>query len=282
MSENIQMDPNQEEIEANVDTSKEFFAVGIIGTGVITDTLKYAFTKPRNEIMVVDDLNNTVEDLIEWNPNIIFVNTAVNIDDDGLVEATDLESNVQRVLAATHAGVVIKTTLSPDLVDRICSKNARVVYNPDIPTETDHVEEKLQVPFHIMGGAPNSTLAVQEIYYRFSTFNISQSAHVSPVEAAFIEGSISSFIALKHVFYNQLYDAMEDFGGDFHTVSTYVSGDPRVGGGCNRVPTPKGNRGCDRKGANDSMKMLARFNERFTLIKEVDKMNAMYLNRKDD
>lgn len=279
--ENIQMDPNEEQIESNVDISKEFFAVGIIGTGVISDTLKYAFTKPRNEIMVVDDVNHTIEDLIEWTPNIVFVCTPVNVAEDGLVESAELEGNVMRILATTHAGVVIKTTLSPDLVDRICSKNARVVYNPDVPTETNHVEEKLQVPFHIMGGAPNSTLAVQEIYYRFSTFNISQSAHVSPVEAAFIESSISSFITMKHVFYNQLFDAMQDFGGDYHTVSTYVSNDPRVGGGCNRVPTPRGNRGCDRKGANESLKMLARFNERFTLLKEVGKMNDIYLNRED-
>ena len=279
--ENNKITDEKEQFESNVDTAKQFFGVGIIGTNTTAKTLEYAFTKPRNQILVVDNVNKHIEDLVEWGPNIVFVCTEVNIDADGLVEASQLESDVVRVLSSTHAGVVIKTTLSVDLVDRICRRNARIVYNPDVPTETNHIEEKLQIPFHIMGGAPNSTMAVQEIYYRFSTFNISQSAHVSPVEAAFIESSISSFITMKHVFYNQLYDVIQEFGGDYHTVSTYIGSDPRVGGGCSRVPTPRKKRGCDRTGANNSLKMLTRFNERFTLLKEAGKINDSYLNREE-
>lgn len=272
---------NDENMSVEPGGERETFAVGIVGTNIVAKTLEYAFTKPYNEIMVVDDINKHVEDLAEWQPNIVFVCTEVNIDDDGLVEASELEANVSRILLTTEAGVVIKTSMSIDLVDRICGANPRAIYSPDIATQTDCIEERITPGVQIIGGAPNSTTSLQEIYYRFSTFNIQHFAHVTPVEAAFIESSISSFATIKSVFFNELYDAVSSFGGDYHTISTFISTDPNVGAGETRVPGLDLKRGCNRKAVRDSTKMLTRFDERFTLLQKAKEINETYVNRED-
>lgn len=261
--------------------AQEKFSVGIVGTNSTAKTLEYAFTKPYNEILVVDDINKHVEDLIEWQPNIVFICTEVSIDDEGLVEASELEANVSRLISGTEAGVVIKTSLSIDLVDRICGVEPRAIYSPDVATQTDLIEEKLAPALQIIGGAPNSTNSLQEIYYRFSTFNIQNFAHATPVEAAFIESSISSFSAIRSAFFNELFDVVSEFGGDYHTISTFITVSPFVGPGESRVPNVNLKRGIDRDDVKDSIKMLTRFNERFSLLQKAKEINETYSSRKD-
>ncbi len=255
------------------------FNVGIIGNNSTTDTLKYAFSKPRNRIYHADGIDMKIEDVLESNPQIIFICVDTKLTDEGVVDAVELEDATLRCLQNTQSGIVIKTSLPVALVERICAKNARVVYAPDMPSETDTVEEKINVGFHIFGGAPKSTTAVQEIYYRFSLISVSQSAHLSPTEAAFVEMSISGFMIMKKVFWNQLYDVVTAFGGDYHSVATHIGSDRRVGHWGLRVPNIDGGRGEDNEAANASLKGLIKAEDRLTLLAEVDKINETYLNR---
>jgi UDP-glucose 6-dehydrogenase len=272
---------DEESMCAESDDTLEKFSVGIVGTNADAKAIQYAFTKPHNEILIVDDIDNTIEDLAAWAPSVVFVCTDVTVGDDGVVEASDLEANVSRLKASTEAGVVIKTSLSIDLVDRICGNDQRVVYNPNIACQTDLIQERLASVMQVIGGAPKSTMALQEIYYRFSTFNIHNFAHVTPVEAAFIESSVSAFAAVKSVFFNELFDVVSEFGGDYHTISTFITSDPMVGAGESRVPNIDFGRGCNNDSVKNSVKMLTRFNERFGLLQKAKEINETYVSRKD-
>jgi UDP-glucose 6-dehydrogenase len=148
-----------------------------------------------------------------------------------------------------------------------------------MPVETDTIEEKINVNFHIFGGAPKSTMAVQEIYYRFSLISVGQSAHLSPTEAAFVEMSISGYMVMKKVFWNQLYDAVTAFGGDYHAVATHIGSDRRVGHWGLRVPNYDLGRGADNKWANASLKQFVKAEETLTLLAESDRINQTYLDR---
>lgn len=275
----IDLDDEIEGVNAESGKPEGTFSVGIIGTGITVETLRYAFTNNKVDVMVVDDMKYHLEDLIEWKPNITFICTPVIMNDDGLIEASELESTVFQLLGKTNCGVVIKTPLTPDLIERLCKMNEKIVYSPDIAFETDTMQERINPQMVILGGVYSSTQAVQEIFYRFSTFMPQSIAHVSAVEASIIHMCRASYLEMKSVFFNQLFDVVDEFGGDYTTISNYIAQDHRIGPGMNRVPNFDYTRGCNRKEYSDYIKMLTRFNKRFTLLQEVDRINNGYVSR---
>lgn len=262
----------------NLDNTENKFTIGIVGDNAITQYLRFGFSKPRNEVIHVAGAID-IEDLIDAEPHIIFIATDTTINEDGVTEATILEDQVLRCLARTNAGIVIKTTMPIELVDRLCSKNKRIVYNPDMVTETNTAQEKSNQIAQILGGHPAATMALQEIYYRFSQLKIHSFGHVAAVEAALIEHGIAAALAMKATFYNQLYDVCADYKTSYTNISGYIGQDPRIGSSMNSVPTMNLNRGYDNPRVITAVKDLLKFNERFTLLKECDIMNDSYLNR---
>jgi len=253
------------------------FSVCLVGDGSSIPWLKYVFGKTSNEIMHVDNIQHHIEDVIEWKPNIIFVDLPVDeLQEDGLVLATQLEDTIFRLAAKCNCAIIIKTPLPPDLVDRLCRTNDKFVYSPDLKFETDHMSERASPQMMLLGASGQASMAVQEIFYRFGKATVAQFAHVSPCEAAMIHLAQRSFHTMKKVFFEHLSDVCEEFDVDYHMIQLYLQQDPRISGGLTRVPNYDGTRGF---ADTDAIKMLTRFNERFTLLKEVDKMNQVYLNR---
>lgn len=275
----LDLDDEIEGVNAESGKPEGTFSVGIIGSGPEVDTLKYAFTNRKVEVMVVDDIRHHIEDLIEWKPNITFICTPVEMNEDGLIEASELESTVFQLLGKTNCGVVIKTPMTPDLVERLCKMNEKIVYSPDIAFETNSMQERMNPSLVILGGVYSSTQAVQEILYRFSTLMPQSIAHVSAVEASIIHMSRAAFLEMKSVYFNQLFDVVDEFGGDYTTICNYIIQDHRIGPGMHRVPNYDYTRGCNRKEYSDYIKMLAKFNKRFTLLQEVDRINNGYVGR---
>lgn len=268
-------------VEDVKEASRNKFTVGIVGTGPAADALKYGFSKPRVETLQVDHVNFTIDDLIASDPHVVFFTDPSTVNEEGVTIYTETEDMILRVMAHTSAGAAIKTSLPIELVDRICARNKRIVYNPWPVTRTGTAGELSSLPVAILGGHPESTMALQEIYYRFSQFEISNMAHVSAVEAAFIEHSVNAILQLKSTFFNQLYDVVQEYGGDYHLIAMYTGADPRVGSSMTHVPSINLNRGCDMPRVNQAVKDLLKFNERFTVLKESDRMNETYLTRKD-
>mgnify|MGYP005993267627 FL=1 len=255
------------------------FNIGIVGDNTSAKALQYAFSKPRNRVIRADGIDNKSEDVIDANPQIIFICTETKLTDDGVVDAAELEDATLRCLQNTASGITIKTSLPTALVERICARNARVVYNPNLPVETDTIEERMGVNHHIFGGANKSTMAVQEIYYRFSLISIGQSAHLSPTEACFVEQAICGYMVMKKVYWNQLYDLITQFGGDYHTVATHIGSDRRVGHWGLRQPNYDLSRGADNEHVNQLVKNFIKSHDSLTLLTEVDKMNQSYRDR---
>jgi UDP-glucose 6-dehydrogenase len=254
------------------------FCIGLVGNGPDIDALKFGFHKPRNEIVHIDGTENTLEDLFVAAPHIVFIATPTETVD-GVVTATHIEDQVIRIMAQSPAGIVIKTPMPVELVDRLCSRDGRIVYSPNIITEGESTIDKVNLHTQILGGHPKATLAVQEIFFRFSQLKIVNFTHLSATEAALAEHCISSLLAMKSTFFNQLYDIVQEYGGSYTAIANAIGADPRIGSSMNTVPTIRLNRGFDHPRMIQSIKELVKFNEGFTLLKEVDTINDGYLNR---
>ena len=260
----------------------EHFSIGIVGTNSTAKALEYAFGQiDKNDIMVVDKINNHIEDLIEFQPDIVFLCNEVERDENGVVNAAELEDYTVRM---PRTGFVIKTPLPMAIVERICWKNIKNVYEPDLSffpsflNEEAQIRSRLSQPLVVLGGHPKSTMAVQEIYYRFSTMDRGRAIQVSPTEAAFIEQAIGSLIVIQDTFCTQLYETVKDHGGSWHLISSALGADPRVGK-FGRIPNVNGTYGCESEQATNAIKSLKLFSDRFTFLENCDIMNDRYRER---
>jgi len=69
--------------------SEEKFKLGIVGHGFVGKAVDYGFTHRDVEMFYVDPLYNTsIDDLVEWQPNITFICAPTPMDDTGVVNAT--------------------------------------------------------------------------------------------------------------------------------------------------------------------------------------------------
>jgi len=260
----------------------EAFRIAIVDSGnefnyVNADVIKYLFTKDTNDIMYHQDASS-LEDVFNFDPNLTFVQTPTSIDEEtGAVVASTLESEVLQLLSKTSGGVVVKTPLPIEIIDRLCSTNDKVVYYPNFFCET--VPENQT--FHILGGAQNSVLAVKDILQTKSTALLGNVVLATAVEAAMIEQGISAITGMKYMFMNQLHDFMSEYGGDYHIVSSYINTHHGVGSTNNRVPNRNFKRGIQDMRVDAIKNLMNMDKELFTTLENFDIINTSYSNRKD-
>lgn len=276
------MEEQFSDTEQNPKGEKTPFAVAVIGNNAVAKAMTYVFGKNDNFVVHADGINHNMDDVFDLSPNIAVICTETKYTEDGLIEAIELEEQVVQILGKTQCGIIIRTPLPIPIVDRIC-RNARVVYAPILPSSNTMPEEHLSPAITILGGRYESTMAVQEVFFKFSKMLLGQVYHVSPVEACFIESSIASLSVIQRTFFNQLHDAVKDYGGDYEIISRYISSDPRVGVGHTLIPNLDQSRGEHNPRYVDGFNRLRTFggeNTFMTLLNSVNEINTNYTERK--
>ncbi len=221
---------------------KNQFRLAIVGHGFVGQAVEYAFTHPLVKSYAVDPKYNTsIDDLKEFSPHLVFVCAPTPQGEDGKVDATIVIDAVQKSLIHTDALVVVKSTITPDVVDRIYSSMDRkhidrFVYNPEFLTESNAKADFVNADYHVMGGSESATQELSEIYDIFSGCSSNDYHYMTAFEASFVKYTINSYLATKVTFFNQIYDLINAYGCSYNIISRTVGLDPRVGIGHTRVP----------------------------------------------
>ena len=191
----------------------ESYKLGIVGHGFVGKAVDYAFTHPKVEKFYVDPKHNTnIDELTAWNPHGTFICAPTPMRPDGTVDATIVEDAVLKLLQHTQGLVIIKSTITPPVVDRIMTTarmmemENRVVYNPEFLTENNAVEQFIHSKFQIFGGTTEAVVWAEWLYNIFSMCKMNKVVKLPAVEASFVKYAINSFLATKVTFFNQLYD----------------------------------------------------------------------------
>lgn len=261
---------------------QENMRVGIVGHGFVGGAVDYAFTHEEIEKFYVDPkYDTTIDDLVEFDPHFTFVCVPTPSIGDGLVDASAVEDAVLKLLEHTKGGVIIKSTITPDIVDRLYKSlwendYKRVVVNPEFLTESNAKEQFVNAEYHILGGMPDACRAVAEIYSIYSLCMAEDFIFMSGAEAAFVKYGVNSFLATKVTFFNQLYDAITKFGSNYPTIVNAIGKDPRIGKGHTRVPGYDGKRGFGGACFPKDTLAFTKFDEDLTLIAECIKINNKY------
>jgi len=254
--------------------------MGIVGHGFVGKAIDYAFTHELVDKFLVDPLyNTTIDDLVKYEPIMTFVTAPTPMHDNGTVDASIVEDAVLKLIKHTKSLVVIKSTITPDVINRLYNSihdedKPRLTYNPEFLTENSAKEQFIFSQHHILGGVSvESCNRVIDFYHNFSLCIGKSFITMTPQEASFVKYAINSYLGMKVTFFNQLHDAALDFSCSPQRIIDAVAADNRIGYSHTRVPGFDGKKGFGGACLPKDMNAFVKFNQDLTLIAESVKIN---------
>ena len=259
--------------------------IAIVGHGFVGKAVDYGFNSPDIEKIIIDPiLGTTIGNLDGEYPTATFVCLPTPMGKDGNIDCQLVTDTVEFLKENTYGLIIVKSTITPDIVGRITFGTDRVVYNPEFLAERTANEDFANPQLHVFGGHPNKTKEVEELYKQYSICKPCQSFHMSAVDASFVKYGINSYLATKVAWFNQYYDMVNNHGGNFYKVLNAVTHDDRVGTSHTAVPGYDGKRGFGGACFPKDTSALLGFDPSLTILREActinNAMRSMY--EKDD
>ena len=254
--------------------------VSIVGHGFVGKAVDYGFT--GTEKMIIDPLyGNDIRDLKAFNPNVTFVCVPTPMGENGQIDSSIVENTVKYLKEKVIGLIVIKSTVTPDVVKKLTEGfgSERVIYNPEFLTEKNANEDFINPKMHIFGGDYTATKKLEEIYIQYSMCKPCQVFHMSAPDASFVKYGINCFLASKVLWFNQFYDVVEAFGGNFRKIVNAIGSDGRVTNSHTRVPGFDGKRGYGGACFPKDTSAFASFAESvspFTVLEHIIETNNAY------
>ena len=250
--------------------------VGIVGHGFVGKAVDYGFSNNVKKKLIDPNYSTTCEDLLSFNPDVVFICAPTPMGNDGSIDASIVEQCCVDVNEFTDALIVLKSTVTPDIADRLSNKFKDFVYNPEFLTEKNANEDFVNQFMLVLGGSGNNTQELQEIYNEFSICRPCPAFHMSAAEASFVKYGINTFLATKVTFFNQLYDIAKEHGANYNSIISALGSDPRITHSHTTVPGFDNKRGY---GGACFPKDTAAFNafcKLFSILNESIKVNNEY------
>jgi nucleotide sugar dehydrogenase len=217
--------------------------IAIIGYGFVGKAVEFGFRNKTNDVMIVDPYkgHHNIDEMISFNPDFVFVCVPTPMNDDGSINKSIINSVVNQ-LNTIDATVIVKSTITPDVVKEICCNN-NFVYNPEFLTERNAFEDFLTPNFHILGGQGCHVEKVRDLYTYNSSCNPAPFHYMTPVEASLVKYGVNSFLAMKVIWFNQWKELTESLDARYNVVSSSIGEDDRIGHSHMKVPGLDGKKG---------------------------------------
>ena len=254
---------------------KENKNIAIVGHGYVGKAVDYGFSDGVNKYIIDPIYNTDISNLVGKNIDIAFVCVPTPFGKNGEIDSSIVES-VVRELAQFTCPIIIKSTVTPDIVDKLYLRNKLVVYNPEFLTEKNALDDFVNPPMHIFGGSRSITKIVKEFYEDYSNCKPCPVFHMTAKEASFVKYGINSFLATKVLWMNQFKDIVDNMGCNYNKIINAIGTDIRVGPSHTQVPGPEGKRGFGGACFPKDTQAFANFAKTFTVLEEVIKQNNSY------
>jgi UDPglucose 6-dehydrogenase len=222
--------------------------LGIVGHGFVGTAVDHGFTRDVKKFIVDPKHNstNTIEDLIKFQPHATFIAVPTPQLESGECNTSILEDVLQQLNRSKGLLVIIKSTVPAYKLEKIKQEciDLRIVYNPEFLTEKNYINDFVNPPMHVFGGAMADTDTVEKLYKEHSNCRECPVFKTDIVTASMVKYCINSFLATKVTFMNEMYDVLKKARGtDWNTFAEIIKTDPRIGDTHMRVPGNDGQRG---------------------------------------
>lgn len=220
--------------------------LGIVGHGFVGKATDWGFNKRITKFIVDPLLNNSVRDLKDFEPEIIFICVPTPMSDDGSQDSSIIEEVVRDLIVyCPNAIKVVKSTVLPSLLGELHKLDSKLVYNPEFLREKHANLDFVNSDMIIFGGDRNISTKVSNAYLRHSRCKTKEHIFTDLKTASLIKYSINTFLASKVIFFNELHSVYEklEVNDSWETVINIISRDKRIGDSHMNVPGHDGKRG---------------------------------------
>lgn len=220
--------------------------LGIIGAGFVGGSVIAGFNKNVDQFVVDPKHNdNTVKDLVNFNPPIVFLCVPTPEKKDGDVDVSFAKSVLKELASEKYTGiVVIKSTITPKHLTKFkkAHSDLRLVYNPEFLTEANAHEDFKNPQMQVLGGRWKDCELVEKAYVKHSSVRICPTFKTDLITASMLKYTINSFLATKVTFFNELYHLYQQSGASqsWEQFTDMLKRDKRIGDTHMSVPGPDG------------------------------------------
>jgi len=270
--------------------------VGIVGHGFVGKAVERAIDSHVEKFLVDPNYSTTIDQLIEQQPILAFVCTPTPTSKTGRIDAAVTLDAILKLLKHTQAGIVLKSTVTPDVVEKIVmtannmGSTDRFIYAPEFLTEKNADYEYCNPKYMVLGGMESCVNEFLGFLHECSFVVLPKNTEedggihiVNPMEASYVKYAINAFLAMKVTFFNQLHDAMSDDEFNINPIRVLktLGAEQRLGGTHWRVPGPDGKKGFGGACFPKDVSALTTFSDKFSLLEKVTEINNEYRKEYD-
>ena len=266
--------------------------VGIIGYGFVGKALNSALSDSVQVIKIDPKLKNTIKDLKEFNPDLVFICVPTPMQDDGsqnIQAVSEVLSELKELNVESFTA--IKSTIHPGNIKKIQNLYPNFVYNPEFLREKHAKEDFINSDLIVFGGDQEFADSLANIYSNHTKCINKEYIFTDVTSASLIKYTINSFLATKVIFFNEINSIFKlaDSNESWEDFTKILSKDSRIGNSHMLVPGHDGRLGfggaCLPKDINALLKYAESNDLELSLIKNVIKTNnkirASYNNKTD-
>jgi UDPglucose 6-dehydrogenase len=255
--------------------------MAIVGHGFVGKAVDFGFNNPACEKFIVDPKGGLdITELEKHDINVTFVCVPTPMGKAGDIDSSIIEQCVDYLKNNVTGLIIIKSTVTPDIIKKLTDKQPRIIYNPEFLTEKSANEDFVNPIMHVFGGSPDYTKQAENLYTQYSLCKPCPVFHMSTTDASFVKYGINSFLASKVLWFNQFYDIVSAFDGNYGKIISAIGADKRVSPSHTSVPGFDGKRGfagaCFPKDSYAFSMFARNLDTDFTVLEEVIKQNNEY------
>ena len=250
--------------------------IGIVGHGFVGKAVDYGFSNNVEKILIDPNYNTTCSALQSFNPDVVFVCAPTPMGDNGSINASIVLECCNEINKFTNALIVLKSTVTPDIVKKLAVLYDKFVYNPEFLTEKNANGDFVNQFMLVLGGKTESTHSLLKIYNNHSICRPCPVFHMTAQEASFVKYGINTFLATKVTFFNQLYDIVRDNDANFNNIISAIGSDPRITHSHTTVPGFDNKRGYGGACFPKDTAAFDAFAKTFTLLSNTISINTEY------
>jgi len=227
--------------------------IGIIGYGVVGRAIEYGF-KDNADVLILDpaypDVSVTMEQMTK-EAEFIFVGvpTPMNVDDNGKIDTTIVDSVIDQIASFNYEGIVIsKSTVTPSQLNNMVERHPslRLCMSPEYLIDANPIEAFIEEPMIVVGSnREEDAQSVLDLFKNYSICKATQFFKCDLISAGILKYMENCFLALKVTFMNQMFEIHKASGSNdsWDSLVEIFHGDPRMGNSHGKVPGPDGDYG---------------------------------------
>lgn len=263
--------------------------IAIIGHGFVGKAVDWGFDKDIEKYIVDPNYNNEVKDLKEFNPDVAFICVPTPMGKDGRQNSEIIEKVIKELKQIVpKTSVCIKSTVLPEILDKMQKINEKIVYNPEFLREKHANEDFINAEMQIFGGDRNEAEKISKIFKDNSKCLTKNHKFMDLKSASIVKYSINTFLATKVTFFNEIYQLTQNLNinDSWETIISAISNDKRIGSSHMDVPGHDGRFGfggaCFPKDSLALLKQANDVNQELTVLKSAIVTNNKIRSSYDD